>query len=122
MELSIGCVRLLPGAFADQTRKVDFSIQIIVEFALILVVRALELDHHAALLIFRPNLRKQAKTEGFFQQRKLRKTDTTREVCVGMGAQIDVLKWPLLNGKPGTENTTLAKKYRYSREIHEVDL
>ena len=122
MELSIGCVRLLPGAFADRTRKVDFSIQIIVEFALILVVHALELDHHAALLNFRANLRKQAKTEGFFQQRKLRKIDTAREVCVGMEAQIDVLKWPLLIRKPGTENTTLAKKNCYSREIHEVDL
>ena len=49
------------------------------------------LHHYVALLIFRTNLLKQAKPEGFFQQRKLRKTDTAREVCVGMAAHIDVL-------------------------------
>ena len=68
-----------------------FSFQTIVDFALLLLVHALELDHHAALLILRPNLPKQAKTEGFFQQREVRKTDTAREVCVGIAVQIDVL-------------------------------
>ena len=67
-----------------------FSFQTIADFVLILLGHALGLDHHAALLIFRTNLLKQAKTEGFFQQRELRKTDTAREVCVGMAAQIDV--------------------------------
>ena len=38
-----------------------------------LLVHALKLrlDHHAVLVIFRPNLLKQAKSEGFFQQHKL---------------------------------------------------
>ena len=62
------------------------SFQTIVDFALILLGHALGLDHHAALVIFRPNLLKQAKTEGFFQQREIRKTDTAREVYVGMAA------------------------------------
>ena len=61
-----------------------------VDFVLILLGHALGLDHHAALLIFRANLLKQAKTEGFFPQRELRKTNTAREVCVGMAAQIEV--------------------------------
>ena len=87
MELSIGCVRRLTGAFTDRTRKVDFSIQMIVDFALILLVHALGLDHYAALLIFRPNLLKQAKTEGFFWQRELRKAHNTPcEVYVGVAA------------------------------------
>ena len=49
-------------------------------------MHALGLDHDDALLIFRSNLLKHAKTEGFFQQRELRKTYTAREVCVGMAA------------------------------------
>ena len=47
-------------------------------------VPTLGLDHHDALLIFRANVLKHAKSEGFFQQRELRKTYTAREVCVGM--------------------------------------
>ena len=90
MELSIGCIRRIRGAFANRTRKVNFSIQSIVDFALNFLVHAFELDHYAAQLIFRPNLLKQVKNEGFFQQQELRKTDTTREVCVGMVAKIDV--------------------------------
>ena len=82
MELSIGCVRT--GAFAARTRKVDFSFQTIVDFVLIFLGHALGLDHHDALLIFRANVLKHAKSEGFFQQRELRKTYTAREVCVGM--------------------------------------
>ena len=57
---------------------------------LILLVHALGLDHHAALWIFCPNLLKQAKTEGIFQQGELRKTDTESELCGEMAAQIDV--------------------------------
>ena len=50
-------------------------------------MHALGFDHHAALVIFFcPNLLKQAKTEGFFQQRELRKTDTARAECVGGGS------------------------------------
>ena len=60
-ELSIGCVRRLTGAFANRTRKVDFSFQTIVDFVLIFLGNALGLDHHAALLIFHANLLKQAK-------------------------------------------------------------
>ena len=75
---------------STERERLIFSIQTIADFALILLVHALGLDHHAALLIFRPNLLKQAKTEGFFQQHELRKTDTAREVCVGMAAPIDV--------------------------------
>ena len=67
-----------------------FSFQTIIDFVLILFGHALGLDHHAALLIFRAKLLKQAKNEGFFGQSKLRKTDTAREVCVGMAAQIAV--------------------------------
>ena len=53
--------------FAAQTRKVDFfSFQTIVDFSLILLGHALGLDHHNALLIFRANVLKHAKTEGFF--------------------------------------------------------
>ena len=48
------------------------------------LTHALGLDHHDALLISRANVLKHAKTEGFFQQRELRKTYTAREVCVGM--------------------------------------
>ena len=73
-----------------------FSFQTIVDFVLILLGHALGLDHHDALLIFRTNVLKHAKTEGFFQQRELRKTDTAREVCVGMAAQIAV------DGRPGS--------------------
>ena len=51
---------------------------------------ALGLDQHAALLIFHENLLNHAKTEGFFLQRELRKTDTAHKVCVGMAAQIAV--------------------------------
>ena len=58
----------------------------------ILLVHALGLDRRAAQLVVRPNLLKQAKTEGFFQQRELRKTDTAHEVCVEMAAQINVQK------------------------------
>ena len=61
-----------------------FSFQTIVDFVLIFLGHALGLDHHDALLIFRANVLKHAKTEGFFQQRELRKTYTAREVCVGM--------------------------------------
>ena len=61
-----------------------FSFQTIVDFVLNLLGHALGLDHHAALLIFCANVLKQAKTGGFFSQRELRKTDTAREVCVGM--------------------------------------
>ena len=53
-------------------------------------IRALGLDNHAAVVIFHPNLLKQAKTEGLFKQRELRKTDNGREVCAGVAAQIDV--------------------------------
>ena len=53
-------------------------------------VRALGLDNHDAVVIFHPNLLKQAKTEGLLKQRELRKTDTGREVCAGVAAQIDV--------------------------------
>ena len=69
-----------------------FSFQTIVDFVLILLGHALGLDHHDELLIVRANMLKHAKTEGFFQQRELRKTDTPHEVCVGMAAQIAVLK------------------------------
>ena len=51
MELSIGCVRRLTDAFADRTRKVDFFLTI-VDFALILLLYALGLDHHPAQVIF----------------------------------------------------------------------
>ena len=63
-----------------------FSFQTIVDFVLILLGHDLGLDHHAALLIFCANVLKQAKTGGFFGQRELRKTDTAREVCVGLAA------------------------------------
>ena len=56
MELSIGCVRRLTDAFANRTTKVDFSIQTTVDMALFLLAHDLGLDHHAALLIFCPNL------------------------------------------------------------------
>ena len=67
-----------------------FSFQTMVDFVLILLGHALGLDHHAALMLFRANVLKHAKTKGFFQQRELRKPDTAREVCVGMAAQIAV--------------------------------
>ena len=69
-----------------------FSFQTIVDFVLSLLGHALGLDHHDALLNFRANALKHAKTEGFFQQRELRKADTAREVCVGMAAQIAVVQ------------------------------
>ena len=78
------------GAFAARTRKVDFSFQTIVDFVLILLGHALGLDHHSALLIFLRKLTPTGKNWGYFWQRELRKTDTAREVCVGMAAQIDV--------------------------------
>ena len=80
MELSIGCVR------RPNEKGRFFSFQTIVDFVLIFLGHALGLDHHDALLIFRANVLKHAKTEGFFQQRELRKTYTAREVCVGMAA------------------------------------
>ena len=64
----------------------SFSFQTIVDFVLIFLGHALGLDHHDALLSFRANVIKHAKTEGFFQQRELRKTYTAREVCVGIAA------------------------------------
>ena len=91
MELSIGCVRRLAGAFANRTRKVDFFLSNHRRFRFKFLGHALGLDHHAVLLIFCANLLKQAKTEGFFWQRELRKTDTAREVCVGLAAQIDAV-------------------------------
>ena len=69
-----------------------FSMQTIVDFALILLVHALGLDHHTAPLIFRPNLLKQAKSEGFFKQRKIRKTHTACEGCVRLAAYIGVVQ------------------------------
>ena len=59
------------------------------DFALILLGHALGLDHDAQLN-FCANVLKHAKTDGFFQQRELGKTDTACEVCVGMAAQIAV--------------------------------
>ena len=73
-----------------ERERLTFSFQTIVYFVLILLGHALGLDHQAALLIFRANLLKQAKPEGFFQQRELRKTDTACEVCVRMAVQIVV--------------------------------
>ena len=64
MKVSIGCVRQLTSAFADGTRKVDFFHSNYSLFTLNLLVQALGLDHHAALLIFCPNSLKEAKTEG----------------------------------------------------------
>ena len=93
IELSIGCVRRPNGCVRRPNGCVRrpnersiFSFQTIVDFVLILLGHALGLDHHAALLIFCANVLKQAKTGGFFWQRELRKTDTAREVCVGMAA------------------------------------
>ena len=80
MEISIGCVR------RQNEKGRFFSFQTIVDFVLIFLGHALGLDHHDALLIFLANVLKHAKTEGFFQQRELRKTYTAREVCVGMAA------------------------------------
>ena len=71
MELSIGCVRRPKGCVRRPNEKFFLG-------------HALGFDHHDALLIFRANVLKHAKTEGFFQQRELRKTYTAREVCVGM--------------------------------------
>ena len=86
MELSQGFVR------CPNEKGRFFSFQTIIDFILILLGHALGLDHHYALLIFPANVLKHAKTEGFFQQRELRKTDTAREVRVGLAAQIAVTK------------------------------
>ena len=71
-----------------------FSFQTIVDFVLIWLGHTPALDHHAVLLIFLANVLKYAKTEGFFHQRELRKTDTAHEVCVGMAAKIAVMNGP----------------------------
>ena len=84
---------LLNGCVRRPNEKGRFFPFNIVDFVLILLGHALGFDryHHDALLIFRANVLKHAKTEGFFKQCELRKTDTAREVCVGMAAQITVV-------------------------------
>ena len=91
MELSIGCILRLRACSPTKGERSIFSFQTIVDFVLILLGHAVGLDHHAALLIFRTNVLKHAKIEGFFQQRKIRKTDTAREVCVRMAAKFAVM-------------------------------
>ena len=83
MDLSIGCVR-------RPNEKGRFFLSNHRRFRSNFLGHALGLDHHGVLLNFRANVLKHAKTEGFFQQRELHKTDTAREVCVGMVAQIAV--------------------------------
>ena len=78
------------GAFVARTRKVDFFLSNHHRFRSNLLGHAPGLDHSDVLLTFRANVLKHAKTEGFFQQREVQKTDTAREVCVATVAQIAV--------------------------------
>ena len=90
LELPIGCVRRLTGAFAARTRKVDFFLSNHRPFRSNFALARSWAWPLRCTIDFLRKRTQTCKTKCFFQQCELRKTDTAREVCVGMAAQIAV--------------------------------